>query len=122
MRWPFTRRLGRATEKLIVEGLEVVGSQDGPHETELKEALIQLFVDDASVAKAYLARVRYLASDTVHVALCLHRPNGSSGELVEAVRKAFARRFSSDVHMDILFVGVEQDAMIAAACAPFFTR
>src|SRR5258708_37084240 len=120
MRWPFTRKATRPNQKVRVDGVEFVGAQEGPNESTLKAALVELFSQEHTVTRAYLARVKYGEAATVHVALCLCTAGGANDKLVEQIRRLFASAFSADMHLDILFIEQINEAALVDVCGPFF--
>jgi hypothetical protein len=99
-----------------------VGEQDGPPERRLKEALAVLLRLNATVTRAYLARVLY-AGRTGGVMLGLLTDDEEECEKLAAqVGNAFAALFNTSAHLDIVFLSDEQDAEIRKACPPFYER
>lgn len=111
------RRRDRPVE-LSSGALEFLGPQGGAAEFEFQRLLTKLLASHPSVRRAYLARVRYEPGGPEHVALCL------TGELSEAVldevQKVFWAQFSTDQHMDILFVTPDEEQRLALAGEPFY--
>jgi hypothetical protein len=111
----FWRNRRRKTEAHVQNTVRFVGEQDGESERILKSALVAELRTVPEVKRAYLARVQY--SDGVHVALCLAAPEDRP--LVERIGSCFAQVFAQQEHLDILFLGPDQEAELKHVCAPF---
>lgn len=99
-----------------------LGEQDGPPEQRLKEALAVLFRLNATVTRAYLARVVY-GGTTSGVMLGIVADDEEDNEkLVRQLERAFAALFNTEAHLDIVFLNNERDAEIGKACPPFYDR
>ena len=99
-----------------------LGEQDGPPEQRLKEALAVLLRLNATVIRAYLARVLYDGT-TSGVMLGVLTDNGEEcAKLASQVGKAFAALFNTRAHLDIVFLSDERDTEIRKACPPFYDR
>jgi hypothetical protein len=99
-----------------------LGEQDGPAEQRLKDALAVLLGLDASVTRAYLARVVY-DDKTSGVMLGLLRHGGRDCEkLAGQMGRTVAALFNTSADLDIVFLNDERDAEIRKACPPFYDR
>lgn len=99
-----------------------LGEQDGPPEQRLKEALAVLFRLNATVTRAYLARVVY-GGMTSSVMLGIVADDEEDGEkLVLQLERAVAALFDTEAHLDVVFLSNERDAEIRKACPPFYDR
>ena len=107
---------------LSTEDITFLGEQDGPAERRLKEALAVLLRLDATVTRAYLARVIYDGRTSGVMLGLLAGDEGESPKLAEQLGKAFAALFNTEDHLDIVFLSDELDAEISHACPPFFVR
>ncbi len=99
-----------------------IGEQDGSHERRLKEAITVLLDLNASVARAYLARVRYDDGTTGSVLLGLFRHDRQeNGKLALQMDRAFGALFNTETHLDIVFLDDEGEARIRKNCPPFYS-
>ncbi|THD51038.1 MAG: hypothetical protein E8A46_16715 [Bradyrhizobium sp.] len=105
-----------------VPDITFLGEQDGPAEQRLKEALAVLLRLDATVTRAYLARVIYDGSTSGVMLGLLTDDEEESPKLAEQLGKAFAVLFNTEDHLDIVFLSGELDAEISDACPPFYDR
>jgi hypothetical protein len=110
----------RQPEELLVKPLRFVGEQHGRPEQELKDHLTNLFSQDRTVLRAYLARIKYGDLRAEGVALCIRADGGSEGEIVKQIGEIFASIFGQQVYMDILFLTDAREAELAKICKPFF--
>jgi hypothetical protein len=99
-----------------------VGEQDGAHEQRLKEAITVLLDLNASVARAYLARVRYDDGTTSSVLLGLFRHDGQeNGKLALQMDRTFGALFNTKAHLAVVFLDDASEARIRENCEPFYT-
>ena len=99
-----------------------VGEQDGPAERRLKEALAVVLGLDASVRRAYLARVRYDRTSSGVMLALLTDDEEDSEKLVAQAGKTFAALFNASASLDVIFLDGGKDVEIRKVCAPFFVR
>jgi hypothetical protein len=85
----------------------------------LKERLSAAFVFHRQLDRAYLALVRY--ADETGVALCLCCADGPNQKLAEVVGEVFGSIFGAHEHLDIVFVGEDQDLALRRVCRPFYS-
>jgi hypothetical protein len=102
-------------------GVTFVGEQDGEPERELKSKLADVLSQFPSVQRAYLARVNYVGSDQMWVALCLYGASASV-EIGEACSRPFRAMFNHTQSLDMLFISSEQEIRLATVCQPFYRR
>jgi hypothetical protein len=107
------------TPERQVPEIQFLGEQDGPPERMLKEQLSAAFVLHRQLARAYLAQVRY--PDEIGVALCLSCADGPSQKLAEVVNRVFGPIFGGHEHLDIVFVGKDQEPDLQKVCRPFYS-
>lgn len=107
-------------EELRVPAVEFVGEQDGPSEQILKDRLESFFVQDKSVHRAYLAKIRIGSAESV--ALCIRSEFGADRGIAEKVGTIFRGVFRFPEHLDILFLGGLQEERLQQVCIPFFIR
>ena len=100
-----------------------IGEQDGAHEQRLKEAISVLLDLNATVARAYLARVRYDDGTTGGVMLGLVTfDKKESGKLALQMDRVFGALFNTEAHLDVVFLDDEGEARIRKACQPFYVQ
>ncbi|HEY2882413.1 MAG TPA: enhanced serine sensitivity protein SseB C-terminal domain-containing protein [Pirellulales bacterium] len=115
----FRKQKIRPPEQWTAPVIRFVGEQDGVAERKLKEEFSALFEQNASVRKAYLARVIYEDGSNQHVALCLAAP--TDNQLNRAIGKIFGQMFNTKQHLDIFFLrDVNQESELSCVCRPFF--
>jgi hypothetical protein len=119
MSW-FNPKSKKHPEEIQVPKIRFLGEQDGVPERELKTRLVEFFQRDQSVVKAYLARVAYDERSRVAVALCLRTQFGPDRGVAEKVGKIFASMFGAHEHLDIMFLGDDDEFKLAKVCSPFF--
>jgi hypothetical protein len=105
-----------------VPEITFLGEQDGPAERRLKEAFAVLLHLDATVTRAYLARVIYDGRTSGVMLGLLTDDEEESPKLAAQLGKAFAALFNTRDHLDIVFLSGELDAEISHACPPFYDR
>jgi len=115
-------RDGRPARVLRPERIQFIGAQDGEPERELAASLGAVFEEQGTVGKAYLVRVRYDDTAETSVALCLASATPTDARLLGEIRKVFANLFTSESHLDLLFVSSGDVARLERAAAPFYTR
>jgi hypothetical protein len=98
-----------------------IGEQDGAHDRRLKEAITVLLDLNASVARAYLARVRYDDGTSGGVLLGLLRHDKQeNGKLALQMDRVFGALFNTEAHLDVVFLDDEADARFRKSCRPFY--
>ena len=112
-------RAAAVTQKLQVPEIQFLADQDGPPERLLKEHLSTVFVFHRQLNRAYLAQVRY--ADEIGVALCLSCADGPSQNLAAVVGEVFGSIFGAHEHLDIVFVGEDQEPALRRVCRPFYS-
>src|ERR1700735_550517 len=119
---PFSRR--KPTANFHAPTVNFVGEQDGhgAPERKLKEKLSELFSGREDVQNAYLARAHYGDPKAVSVCLCIGTTRGADEQLVENGHSLFAKLFNQPTHLDIIFLGVNQEERLAVVCKPFYRR
>ncbi len=108
------------TEEFIAPEIRFVGEQDGPPERDLKSHLVDLFADEPTVRRAYLARVQYDDSQNWDVALCLAAREPDIPHINERIGRLFAGVFAKHMHLDVLFLSGAQEEEIAKVCTGFY--
>lgn len=115
-------RDGRPARVLRPDRIQFIADQDGLPERELKATLTKLFDQHGSVGRAYLVRVKYDEAPEISVALCLASATPTDAPLVDGIRKAFAARFQTGNHLDILFVSASEVPRLERTSVPFYSR
>jgi hypothetical protein len=97
-----------------------IAQQDGEVEKEFTSKVNVFFEESKANLAAYLCRVHYGDPKQVSVAVCLASPVGEQMELVEGISKIFREMFGQHEHVDIMFIGEEQQRLISDVCRPFY--
>lgn len=113
--------MSRRPEKIRLGEFRFVGEQNGLSAQILKQKLAEFFERDKSVIRAYLVSKSDTESSRGTV-LVLHTEFGPDEGLVHKIAAIYAPIFEDREHMDIMFLSSEQEAQIAANCAPFFNK
>jgi hypothetical protein len=100
--------------------IEFLGEQDGVGERELKASLQATFRHHPEVLRAYLARIGFSPAAEPSVALCLACKDADRSRIMDDVGQVFGLLFSSENHLDIVFLNEEQEDDLKRVCAPFF--
>jgi SseB protein C-terminal domain len=118
----FSRGLG-LLQQFSVSRITFIGEQDGAHDRRLKEAISVLLDLNASVTRAYLARVSYDDGTTASMLLGLvTHDKQQSSKLALQMDRAFGALFNTESHLDVVFLDEEADAQIRKACRPFYSH
>ena len=99
--------------------IKFICEQEGIPERKLKEDLFHLFKKSSDINRAYLARVKYDTATDYNVALCL-AASGEKGDLIAKISEIFKRKFSKNIHMDIIFLTESQEDDLKKVCQPFY--
>ena len=111
------RRLIGQPEIHRVPVVQFIGEQDGPSERDLKASVFAILARHAHVHRAYLARIAYDGAEVGAVALCL--VGRQDPDLAATIGREFARLFATGVPLDIVFVWVEEEAILCGCVSPF---
>ena len=112
----------RLLQQLSTSRITFIGEQDGAHERRLKEAISVLLDLNTTVTRAYLARVSYDDGTTASILLgLLTHDQKESGKLALQMDRAFGALFNTEVHLDVVFLDDEGEAMIRKNCRPFYS-
>jgi hypothetical protein len=104
-----------------VPDVHFTGEQSGEVESELKNRWIELLASQSGVESAYLARVRYGASEDLVVALCIRVKDAVAAKTaIGQCAAVFVSRFGPDQALDILILSAAQEQALQAVCPPFF--
>jgi hypothetical protein len=113
----------RLLQQFSTSRITFIGEQDGAHEQRLKEAISVLLDLNATVTRAYLARVSYDDGTTASLLLGLvTRDKKESGKLALQMDRAFGALFNTEAHLDVVFLDDEGDAAIRKTCRPFYSH
>jgi hypothetical protein len=122
--WPilswFRNKSRRPPQELTKHIIRFVGEQDGASERDLKSSLVEVFLREPTVRRAYLARTDYRDTTGVHVALCVKSSVGVCHELKSKVFDIFSSMFGSHEHLDVLFIRDDQEQELGQVCRPFY--
>jgi hypothetical protein len=110
----------RRSQELQRSQVRFIAEQDGPIEQALKRTLIEVFHNNKTVTGAYLAAIDYGELTTYSVALCLRALSSPDRALMERIGSVFASLFSSEEHLDILFLSDEQEKNLLMVCRAFY--
>jgi hypothetical protein len=107
--------------QLTAPDVTFIGEPDGASEQRLKEAISVLLDLNATVARAYLARVRYDDGTTSSILLgLLTHDKRESGKLALQMDRTFGALFNTEAHLDVMFLDDEGEAKIRKSCPPFY--
>lgn len=113
---PINRK--RPSEIVYLQNICFIGEQKGAPEDVLKKALINFFLRDKSILRAYLAIIADNGKPSV--ALCLRTQFGPDKGMVEKIGTVFSAVFNSQEHLDIIFLNDQQEKDLIKFCQPFF--
>jgi hypothetical protein len=108
------------TQELQLNKVQFLGEQDGSPERVLKERLSAVFIFHRNLERAYLAQVRY--ADEHEVALCLRCTDNQKQKITEVIGEVFGLIFGSHEHLDIVFLGQNQELALRQVCCPFYSK
>lgn len=104
--------------EIQVDDISFLGEQDGEPERLLKEQLVEMFIQNGNVRRAYLVQISI--GQDLGVALCLLSRLAGDKDIVRESSRIFAHIFGEHEHLDILFVNKDQDLRLASMSIPFF--
>jgi hypothetical protein len=105
-------------------GIRFIAEQDGKTERYFKRQVSAILMQLEEPVRAYLCRIAYPwegITDAFHVALCLASITDVKWEMQEGVASVFRRMFGTHEHLDIMFIGRDQEARLLKVCSPFLT-
>jgi SseB protein C-terminal domain len=108
----------KPSEQVWIQNICFIGEQKGMPEDVLKKALINFFLRDKSVHRAYLAIIADNGKPSI--TLCLRSQFGPDKGMVEKIGIVFASVFNSQQHLDIIFLDGQQEIGLLKVCQPFF--
>ena len=109
-------------DKMAVTNIQFLSEQDGAVEKQLKLQIVPILHGSNIVTRAYLARVLYGSSQSIHVALCLKVYRDVDDALLCALSQVFTRMFKPSEHFDMLVIDDDQEASVSKVCHAFFNR
>jgi len=89
-------------------------------EDDLKAKFRQAFAEMPAIRSAYLARLSYGEPAVYSVGLCIRSSVGMDHSLRQRLGQIFTDTFSRDQHLDILFIGDDQEQELKKVCRPFY--
>ena len=98
--------------------LRFLCEQRGESEDGFKAAIHPLLAAQSVVKRAYLARVDYGRPSGYEVVLAIAGPEDQ--KLVTDLSSAFAKQFSRNQHLDIIFLTDTSEAELRKVCPPFY--
>jgi hypothetical protein len=119
MRW-FKGKHSHAPQRLTPPTTKFVGEQDGDSERDLKGCFSELFRQEVMVQSAYLARAEHGDGTGIHVTLAIRRRGGEDRSLISKLSRIFGDMFGSHEHLDMMFVGEDQERELQKVCVPFY--
>jgi|SRR5271168_4736158 len=108
-------------QKFVKSQVYFLGEQDGPPEQALKARLITFFKYRVDLRRAYLARIAYGTKSETAIALCVRKDNDDKAHFAEEIRVIFGSLFSSDMHLDIVFLNELKERALMKVCLPFYS-
>jgi hypothetical protein len=112
------KKTGKKSVQYQAPEVTFLYEQDGPPERLLKEKLTEMFSQNETVERAYLAMAR-LGSES-GVVLGLATRSGPDEKIVTNVQAAFASECHTNEHLDIVFLTTNLEAQLTKVCRPFF--
>lgn len=100
--------------------IHFVREQDGEVEREFKSSLVTLFEKAHKPVRAYLVQVVYEDGSEFNVALCLMVDGGGDSYLLREITRIFKSRFSTEEHLDIIFLSPDQELKVRKISCPFY--
>lgn len=119
MGW-FKDRQARKPQKLTRVMTKFMGEQDGPSERDLKARFVELFRQEPTVERAYLALADHGDGTGIHVTLAIKSSGGEDLSLVRKLQGIFSAMFNSQEHLDTMFIREDQEHQLREVCAPFY--
>lgn len=119
MGW-FKDRQAKKPQKLTRVMTKFIGEQDGPSERELKAGFVELFRQEPTVERAYLALADHDDGTGIHVTLAIKSSRGEDSSLIRKLIEIFSEMFSSHEHLDMIFIREDQERQLRDVCAPFY--
>jgi hypothetical protein len=90
-------------------------------EDDFKRLVKQVLVGVPSVQRAYLAVLSFDETGARSVGLCIRSSGGPSRDLQVRLGQVFTgMMFSRSQHLDILFIGANQEVELRKVCVPFY--
>jgi len=111
----------RPLETFRPQNIEFVGEKTGQAEDDLKARFRQVFSGCPAVRRAYLARLSYgEPTSRYSVTLCILSTSGPDHSLLAHLGRIFAEMFNEAEHLDMMFMGDDQERQLKAVCRPFY--
>jgi len=119
MGW-FKDKHPQTPQQLTPPTTRFIAEQDGPPERDLKARFVELFREEPTVERAYLALAEHGDGTGVHVTLAIRRSCGEDPSLIRKLANVFSSVFGSHEHLDMMFIREDQEHQLRAVCAPFY--
>lgn len=107
-------------QKLTGVTTKFIGEQDGPSERDLKARFVELFRQEPAIERGYLALAEHGDGSGVHVILAIKSSDGEDPSVIRKLMEIFGEMFSSQEHLDMIFIREDQEHQIRNVCAPFY--
>lgn len=101
--------------------IEYICEQDGDVEREFKSKICKIFLNFGKQIRAYLVLAKYIPQDIVSVILSIRISDGYDEALLRKCSNVFRTMFSSNQHLDIMFISETEEKLIRKFCCPFYT-
>jgi hypothetical protein len=116
----FKDKDSHAPQRLTPPTTKFIGEQDGDSERDLKACFSELFRQEVRVQSAYLTRAEHGDGTGIHVILAIRRRGGEDLSLISKLGKIFGDMFGSHEHLDMMFVGEDEERELQKVCLPFY--
>ena len=110
-------------KSLVKEEKIFISEQDGDIERKFKDYIASMLLELKKEVRAYLVQIRYGDEYAVHVAICYKFSDDKVDErlVLNKTENIFRNMFGINEHLDILFLGHNQEQDLRKVCCPFFT-
>lgn len=105
---------------LTLHATTFVAEQDGAPERDLKARFVEIFQREPTVERAYLAVGEHNDGTGAHVTLAMRCSCGENRQLIDKLADIFSSMFGSHEHLDIMFIGEDEERQLRTVCAPFY--
>ncbi len=109
-------------EEIYYDKIKFLKEQVGAPEEVFKRHLVDLFMNNTKLHRAYLVSVQYDSRKDFNVALCLRAEDTVSAELMNSINTLFAKMFLTKEHLDVLLLNDEKEARLITVCKPFYEK
>lgn len=119
MSW-FEDKHPQRPKQLTPQTTRFVAEQDGPPERDLKARFVELFREQPTVERAYLAVAEHDDGTGAHVTLAMRCSCGEDPSLISKLADVFSSMFGSHEHLDMMFIREDEEHQLQTVCAPFY--